>query len=856
MGGSVFRSKACSWPKTNYIEAQRMIKLKSLLVHAACMLGMMAGLNPARLSAAEPVQFSGIYPHLASFNQQNECGTGAVVPWAGRLWWLTYAPHQPKGSDDKLYWTDERLELNIFADSIGGTPANRMIHDESKQLFIGPYVIDHSGKVRTIPYTTMYGRPTANARHLTDPAGKIYAATMEEGLYEVDVHSLKVTELWRDEQLKGGRHSNLPGYHGKGMFSGYGRLVYANNGEHGDEALKRPDVPSGCLASWDTRAENWTVVSRRQFTEVTGPGGIHGNAAPDRDPLWSIGWDHRSLILMTLGPQGWSQYRLPKASHTYDGAHGWNTEWPRIRDIGEPDLLMTMHGTFWRFPRTFAAGQAYGLRPRSTYLKVVGDFCRWNDRIVLGCDDAAKAEFLNTRKAKGKLAGPAQSQSNLWFVEPSQLDRLGPALGHGAVWLDDAVEANLPSDAFLFAGYDHRGLHLVHDAGKPVEFVLEIDARGDGRWTELARLTVPGNGYLFHSFAPDAPGEWIRVRSLSKGKATAWFEYRQRDSRPTSVLTTEPAASGLAETGPAATGLATTGQIVAGAPGFVGGLVRADSREIGLQWVAAASAADGKRIGYRLTPELKWQAIDDASRNEATAKSLALVTDALVLEGDSVLVVDDDGQRYRLPIGNSDYRAHPELFRRQRTSRETTTERDLFQCAGTFYELPARNAGGMAKLRPIATHPYFIQDYCSWRGMLVLAGATGRPKSDGHHVQSDDGKASVWLGAVDDLWRFGKPTGIGGPWTNEGVKPGEWSDPFLMTGFDRKRLELAHDSSDPVTISAQIDLSGNGQWQTYAEFAVPAGKTLTHDFPESFAAYWIRFQSSRSTKATARLVYE
>lgn len=28
----------------------------------------------------------GIYPHLAMFNDEGECGTGAVVPWADRLW--------------------------------------------------------------------------------------------------------------------------------------------------------------------------------------------------------------------------------------------------------------------------------------------------------------------------------------------------------------------------------------------------------------------------------------------------------------------------------------------------------------------------------------------------------------------------------------------------------------------------------------------------------------------------------------------------------------------------------------------------------------------------------------------------
>ena len=135
---------------------------------------------------------------------------------------------------------------------------------------------------------------------------------------------------------------------------------------------------------------------------------------------------------MLLDNGKWHRYRLPKASHSYDGAHGWNTEWPRIRDIGEKDLLMTMHGMFWRFPRTFSAANSAGIAPRSTYLKVVGDFCRWQDRIVLGCDDTARSEFLNKRKAKGHIAAP-QSQSNLWFLKPEQLDRLGPAVGSGAI---------------------------------------------------------------------------------------------------------------------------------------------------------------------------------------------------------------------------------------------------------------------------------------------------------------------------------------------------------------------------------------------------------------------------------------
>jgi hypothetical protein len=57
----------------------------------------------AAFAAAEPRHLSGIHPQLAMFNDEGECGTGAVVPWAGRLWVVTYAPHSPQGSSDKLY---------------------------------------------------------------------------------------------------------------------------------------------------------------------------------------------------------------------------------------------------------------------------------------------------------------------------------------------------------------------------------------------------------------------------------------------------------------------------------------------------------------------------------------------------------------------------------------------------------------------------------------------------------------------------------------------------------------------------------------------------------------------------------
>ncbi len=68
---------------------------------------------------AEPRSVSGIYPSLAMFNDEGEFGTGAVVPWADRLWVITYGPHKPHGSTDRLYEITPGLTQIIRPESIG-----------------------------------------------------------------------------------------------------------------------------------------------------------------------------------------------------------------------------------------------------------------------------------------------------------------------------------------------------------------------------------------------------------------------------------------------------------------------------------------------------------------------------------------------------------------------------------------------------------------------------------------------------------------------------------------------------------------------------------------------------------------
>jgi len=781
------------------------------------------------------------------FNDEGECGTGAVVPFADRLWVVTYAPHMPKGSSDKLYEVTPELRQIVRPESIGGTPANRLLHRESNQLFIGPYAIDSKGSVRVIPYQRMFGRPTGTARHLTDPGHKVYYATMEEGLYEVDVKTLEVTELWADEQQKDGRHAKLPGYHGKGLFAAQGRIVYANNGEHGALALQKPDVPSGVLAEWDGRAAEWSIVRRNQFTEVTGPGGITGESQPG-DPIWSIGWDHRSLILMSREGDRWHAFRLPKASHSYDGAHGWNTEWPRIRDIGEDSLLMTMHGMFWKFPRTFSSKSSAGITPRSTYLKVIGDFCRWNEQVVLGCDDTAKNEFLNKRKAKGEIAAP-QSQSNLWFIKPQQLDELGPVVGRGAVWLQDKIEGSAPSDPFLISGFERRSLNLTHHTASEATITIEYDERGTGQWQKWSEVILPARGAVWLNLSDAPQAVWIRLTSdRDLEQATAWFSMSRIDRRTDQA---DPIFNGIASLD--------DGQ-------FTGGIVRARGQnKRTLHFSAIEPTDNGPRdVGlYELDEKLTLKRVTDPAAHDFQKKNAAIPIGVIQEDTASLIFIDEQNQTWRLPRGVESTRqiqspsAYDHRSLPSRVCREVATERDLFNAGGTFFELPAENAGGFAKVRAVATHNRRISDFCSYRGLFIVSGlANDAPTTNRHILKSDDGRTALWAGTIDDVWRIGKPRGVGGPWNNSNVKSAVPSDPYLLTGYDQKTLVLSTKSPTPITLRVECDLSGTGLWVPYREFEVPADKPLVHEFPASFTAYWLRVVASRDCIATAQLTYK
>lgn len=756
----------------------------------------------------EPLCISGIYPSLAALSQaKTECGIGAVVPWAGSLWFITYPAHY---GDGRLFQVTPDLKLIQRPESNGGTHAGRLIHRESNQLVIGSYVIDANAKVR--PYT-IQARVTAIMRHLTDPKNRVWVLDMEGSLLDLNVQTLEVKKLFQVQER------GVTGTHAKGGYTGQGRVVIANNGK------------GGALAEWDGKSEKWTLVEHKKFCEVTGPGGILGapdDQSPDQ-PIWSTGWDERSLILKVLDRGSWYTYRLPKSTYTHDPDHGWFTEWPRIREVGSGRFLMDFPFMFYDFPRDFRPGKTAGLRPIATHLRMVPDFCDWNGRLVLASDD--------TSVMGNPLGG--QPQSNLWFGTLADLQTWGRPAGWGGPWVGDAVKAGVPSEPFLFDGFEKRVLHLSHRAGSEVSFTLELDAKGDGSWAKYTSLSVPASGYAWHVFPADLRAVWIRLTADRDCTVSAYFHYSSSGHPPSGekVFQSLPAAGSQA---PRADGLL---------------IPHADR----LWFLAERVDGNGKATDAGLRVIDKDVVIQPAPEGQAATQARELLTKlrdhaygfAFRHDDASAIVETRRGGKpavFRLPKADKAYDAAPW----SRPIREVVTERYLVNCHGIFYEVPREDFAG---LRPVATHNRWVSDFCTWRGLLVLSGCLASAKPDGHYFASADG-IGLWFGAVDDLWRFGKPRGQGGPWSKTPAKAGQPSDPYLMTGFDKKTLDLSHDAPDEVAFTVEVDFLNKGIWRPYQTIKVPAGEAITHAFPDGYSAHWVRLTASRDCTATAWLTYE
>ena len=777
-----------------------------------------------------PLLISGVYPHLSLYNpgfgnssnvtgcdgNGDEGGIGAIVPWANKLWMITYSPHCPTGSSDKLYTLDENLQLEIRPESIGGTPANRLIHRETNQLILSNYFIDNQGHVRTLPLKQMSGRMTATARHLLDPANLVYFYDMEGKIYEVNVNTLDFKLLFTKP---------IPGWHGKGAYTSQKRIVFANNGEFAIFPINPADLKvgglpknedeMGILATWDGK-EEWKLIERKQFTEVTGPGGIEG-ASDDQSVLWSIGWDRRSVILKLLDNDNWYTYRLPKASHAYDHRGGWYTEWPRIRQIGNDQLfLMDMHAMFYDFPKTFSLSNSSGLRAIGSHLRMIPDFTYWNGQLVLASDETTL--MYNPF--------PGRCYSNLWFGQYEDLKNWGGATGWGGPWANNSVIANQPSDPFFIKHFNKIIIHLVHNlTTQSVTFTLEIDTLANNQWTFYRNLTVDQNGYDYLIFPQDLSVNWIRFTIDKSCNASAYLFLS--GSYHSSEI--DPIFNSLADANDTSP--------------FNVNLMRPGATNTTLQTVSIL----GTKLPYLEVDEKLNFFIPQINRTDEVLKILNL-THNIEIDEWSVLVTDFGGS-FRLPKGDPAF-DQPFDGYWPRGARELETERYMLNAHGSFYEV-GREAG-LVGMRPIATHNKKIMDFATWRGLLVLTGTKQNAQSDGHYFSSQQGNG-LWFGVLDDLWKLGKPRGHGFIWENYSVSINHTSSPYLMTGYDHKTMTIESNVEANVTFEINVDMNG---WHTYQTFTIQPQQTFQHIFPDGFNAHWIRAIAKSNAIFTIHLLYE
>jgi hypothetical protein len=545
-------------------------------------------------------------------------------------------------------------------------------------------------------------------------------------------------------------------------------------------------------------------------------------------------------------------FPLPKGCLNNDAAHGWFTEWPRIRDIGQKDLLMDMHGMFFSFPKDFSSRNCAGIEPIASHIRYIPDFCYWNGKVVLATDEAS----IQGNPMVG------QPQSNLWFGDFEELKSWGPRNAAGSIYMNDQVEGDVPSDPFLINGFPQKMVHLVSD--RPVTFSLEVDRKGSGQFEEYKRIKT--SGYTSYIFPKDFEGQWIRVVVDKSCKVSVSFQFS--DDIYSTSTEEDPLFQSIAdydEANPSSALLFPNAHnrhlsvLSSDGKAYDFNHVTFAYKPLQNEPVASECMSPGALKGWG--SKLNKKEMSEKTLREFLTPDMEFSVDeasVILISKENRSIVGQKGNRtvLRLPKGPSAYNK-PFSFGHPRMHREVESERMLANIHGTFYEVPFWIVGQAplyTKMRPVCTHHKQISDFTTWNGLLVLSGLKTNASPSTRIFNSPDGKTSLWFGGIDDLWEFGKPVGVGGPWKNTKVKANEPSDPYLMTGYDQKTLIL--ESNKDCKITAEIDIDHWTGFHPYKTFNLKAGKKITFKFPDGFATHWIRFKSDKEIQSTAQLIYQ
>jgi hypothetical protein len=268
---------------------------------------------------------------------------------------------------------------------------------------------------------------------------------------------------------------------------------------------------AGRLAEWDGKTD-WNIIEKTAFTEVWSAGSFG-------QPMIATGWDDISVIMRVLINDEWKRYRLPKGSKTFDQTSC--TEWMRIREIETERALMDCHGLFYEIGMHTYGDELWAIKPISSHLRVIPDFCSWKGMLVLGGNQATPMKF--GPQDRNPLAG--QSQAGLWFGKTDDIWDFGKATGTGGVWYNTPVTANEKSDPYLMNGFDKKSVHLYHDADRSAQITIETDFMGNGDFKVYKKITIDPGAYVHYEFPEAYSAQWMRFSIDQSCKATAIINY-------------------------------------------------------------------------------------------------------------------------------------------------------------------------------------------------------------------------------------------------------------------------------------------------------------------------------------------
>jgi hypothetical protein len=297
--------------------------------------------------------------------------------------------------------------------------------------------------------------------------------------------------------------------HFKSGYTAHGRVVVCNNSYNTQDF--NGEWSAGRLAEWDGKGD-WNVIENTAFTEVWAAGSFG-------KPLIATGWDNISVIMRVFINGEWKRYRLPKGSRTFDQTSC--TEWMRIREVETERALMDCHGLFYEIGMHTYGNELWAIKPVSSHLRVIPDFCSWRGMLVFGGNQATPMKF--GPQDLNPLAG--QSQAGLWFGKTDDLWSFGKPTGYGGVWYKTPVLEGEVSDPYLMTGFDKKSIHLYHDSNEPVEFTIQTDFMGNGDFQTFKKIKVNSGEYVHYEFPGAYSAHWLRLISGSKCNSTAIINY-------------------------------------------------------------------------------------------------------------------------------------------------------------------------------------------------------------------------------------------------------------------------------------------------------------------------------------------